>query len=64
MLNLPKFFQLLALLMLHHVAKAQDSSEELHKQVDDYTQQLQQKGIDTIFVYDEYCTGCIYRWRP
>ncbi|MCO5287550.1 MAG: hypothetical protein M9898_14145 [Chitinophagaceae bacterium] len=46
-----------------NVANGQTSSDYLDTLVNNYTTDLRNKNIDTICIYQDYCVGCLYKWK-
>ena len=58
-----KLTSLLFLTLVFSSTKAQNTSEELDTIVKDYVQELANRKIDTICVYQKYCVGYITTWK-
>lgn len=46
-----------------NVANGQTSSDFLDTLVNNYVTELRNKNIDTICIYQDYCVGCLYKWK-
>lgn len=58
-----KLTTLLLLTLIFSSTKAQNSSERLDTLVNEFVQQLADKKIDTVCVYQKYCVGYITSWK-
>jgi hypothetical protein len=56
-----KFIVFLLLQLIYVFGYGQLSQPQLDSLVNNYTQNLKAKGIDTVFIYNEYCIGCLFQ---
>lgn len=54
---------ILILFVSTNLANGQNSSDYLDTLVNNYVTDLKNKNIDTICVYEDYCIGCLYKWK-
>lgn len=53
----------LFLLIVYHTSYSQTSSGDLDTLINEFVNEKRLKGVDTFFVYQDYCVGCSYRWN-
>jgi hypothetical protein len=56
-----KFIVFILLQLISVFGYGQLSQPQLDSLVNKYTQNLKARGIDTIFIYNEYCIGCLFQ---
>ncbi len=56
-----KFIVYILLQLISLFGYGQLSQPQLDSLVNKYTQNLKARGIDTVFIYNEYCIGCLFQ---
>lgn len=62
-MTLPRLTFIFILYASFNVVNGQTSTEHLDTLVNNYVNELKVKNIDTVCVYQDYCVGCMYRWK-